>query len=88
MAKVLYKPVGMVVSVIGGLAASFLFRRVWKVIGGETDAPRATQRRRSWGEILVAAALQGALFSFVKALVDRVGAVSFARATGAWPGDE
>jgi Protein of unknown function (DUF4235) len=88
MVKLLYKPLGTLVSVLGGLAASFLFRRMWRVIGGESEPPTATQPRRGWGEVLLAAALQGAVYGFVKAVVDRAEAVGFARATGAWPGND
>ena len=88
MLKLVYKPMGMVVSVLGGLAASFIFKRVWKLVNGEDETPTATQRHRTWREILVAALLQGAIFGLVKALVDRAGAAGFERATGAWPGDE
>ena len=50
MAKVLYKPIGMVVSVIGGLIASVLFKRMWKLIAHDDETPAATQRRRTWTE--------------------------------------
>ena len=40
------------------------------------------------GEILAAAALQGAIFAIVKALVDRSGAEGFRRLTGVWPGKD
>ena len=88
MLKLVYKPMGMVVSVLGGLAASVVFKRVWKLVNGEDETPTATQRHRTWSEILVAALLQGAIFGLVKAVVDRAGAAGFERATGAWPGDE
>lgn len=88
MAKLLYKPVGVLVSVLGGLAAGSLFKKLWMVIAGEEDAPSATEAGHGWGEILLAAALQGAIFGLVKAAVDRAGATGFERATGAWPGDK
>ena len=88
MLKLVYKPMGMVVSVLGGLAASSIFKRVWKLVSGEDETPTATQRHRAWSETLVAALLQGAIFGLVKAFVDRAAAAGFQRATGAWPGDE
>jgi hypothetical protein len=36
----------------------------------------------------VAAAVQGAIFGAVKALVDRGGATGWRRLTGTWPGEE
>ena len=87
MLKVIYKPLGMVLSILGGVLASFLFTRVWKALAGEPDAPKATEAHRSWGDVLSAAALQGAVYGLVKAAVDRGGAEGFQRVTGAWPGD-
>jgi hypothetical protein len=85
---VLYKPFGLVFSVLGGIVAGALFKRLWKAVAGEADAPNATDRERSWVEVISAAALEGALFGSVKAAIDRAGATGFAAATGTWPGDE
>jgi predicted metal-dependent enzyme (double-stranded beta helix superfamily) len=85
---VLYKPFGLLVSVLGGVLAGAVFKRIWQAIAGERDTPDAKDRRRGWGEILLAASLQGAVFGAVKAGVDRAGATGFARATGSWPGDD
>lgn len=86
MNKALYKPLGMVVSVLGGVLASIAFRKLWQVVAHEDEPPAATERERRWAEVLPAAALQGAVFGLVKAAVDRAGAVGFERATGTWPG--
>ncbi|WP_030273760.1 DUF4235 domain-containing protein [Streptomyces sp. NRRL B-24484] len=87
LVKIAYKPVGLLVGALGGLLAGAVFKQVWKLAGHEDDAPDATDRNRGWGEILLAAALQGAVFSLVKAAVDRGGAVAVNRMTGHWPGD-
>jgi hypothetical protein len=88
MIKLLYKPAGMLVSVLGGVVAGAIFKRVWKVAAREDDAPKATDAQRGWREILLAAALQGAIFAVVKAAVDRGAAAGTRRLTGVWPGDE
>ena len=88
MIKLLYKPVGMLVSVLGGVVAGAVFKRVWKVTAGEDEAPKATDARRGWREVLLAAALQGAIFAVVKAAVDRGAAEGTRKLTGIWPGDE
>jgi hypothetical protein len=88
MIKLLYKPVGMLVSVLGGVLAGAIFKRVWKITAQEDDAPKATDARRGWREILPAAALQGAIFALVKAAVDRAAAEATRKVTGVWPGDE
>jgi Protein of unknown function (DUF4235) len=88
MIKLLYKPASMLVSVLGGILAGAIFKRVWKIIGREDDAPKATDAGRGWREILLAATLQGAIFALVKAAVDRGAAESTRKLTGVWPGDE
>jgi hypothetical protein len=87
VAKVLYKPLGIVFGVLGGILAGTVFKQIWKVVAGEEDAPKATEDARGWAEILPAAALQGAIFALVKAAVDRGGAEGFRKLTGVWPGD-
>jgi len=86
--KLLNKAVGMVVSVIGGMLAQALFKRIWKTATGQQDAPRPTDARRGWGEILLAAALQGAIFAVVQAALDRGTAEGTSKLTGVWPGDD
>ncbi|HZQ63857.1 MAG TPA: DUF4235 domain-containing protein [Gaiellaceae bacterium] len=86
--KLLYKPFGLLAGVVGGLVAGALFKRIWALVADEEEAPEATDRDRSWREVIAAAAIQGAVFGAVKALVDRGGAAGFARATGVWPGAE
>jgi len=88
MIKLLYKPVSMLVGVLGGLLAGAIFKKVWKIVGREDDAPKATDARRGWREVLVAATLQGAIFAVVKAAVDRGAAEGTRKLTGVWPGDE
>ena len=87
MFKLLYKPVDLIVGMIGGLVAGLIFKRVWKLTG-RGDAPKATDARRGWGEILLAATLQGAIFAVVRAAADRGAAEGTRRLTGIWPGDE
>ena len=87
MAKALYAPFGIVAGLLGGLLASSVFKQIWKRIAGEDDPPTPRQSEYSWKEILGAAALQGAIFSVVKAVINRGGAKGFQKLTGAWPGD-
>ena len=88
MIKLFYKPVSMLVSVLGGILAGAIFKKVWKIIGREDDAPKATDAQRGWREILLAATLQGAIFAVVKAILDRGAATGVEKVTGVWPGDE
>ncbi|WP_406445304.1 DUF4235 domain-containing protein [Streptomyces sp. NBC_00631] len=85
-AKIAYRPVGLALGVVGGLTAGALFKQTWKVLGHDADAPDATDEDRSWGEVLFAAMVQGAIFAVVKAAVDRGGATGVRSLTGTWPG--
>ncbi|WJV44563.1 DUF4235 domain-containing protein [Streptomyces flavofungini] len=85
-ATIAYKPVGLVLGAVSGMLAGALFRQAWKKLGHEEDAPDARDEDRTWGEVLLAATLQGAIFAVVKAAVDRGGAVATHRLTGTWPG--
>ncbi|MGN6635839.1 MAG: DUF4235 domain-containing protein [Oryzihumus sp.] len=88
-AKVLYRPVGLAGSIIGGIVAGALFKQVWKraAVGSDGDAPKALESEYPMRQVLLAAAVQGALFAVVKAAIDRGGARAFERWTGEWPGD-
>ncbi|HZA04964.1 MAG TPA: DUF4235 domain-containing protein [Propionibacteriaceae bacterium] len=86
-AKLAYRPVGIVASIAAGAIASAVFKQIWKRVADEEDAPDALQSEYGIGQILLAAALQGAIFAAVKALIDRGGARGFQRLTGSWPGD-
>lgn len=82
---VAYKPVGLLLGIGAGAIAGFVFKEVWKFASGDDDAPDATDEDRGWGEIIAAAALQGAIFATVRALVHRGGAVGVRKITGEWP---
>jgi predicted metal-dependent enzyme (double-stranded beta helix superfamily) len=85
MSKIAYKPVGLIGGAVAGVVAGFAFKRLWRLAADEPDTPEATDENRHWPEILLAAALQGAIFAVVKATVDRAGATGMRRLTGQWP---
>jgi|SRR4051812_17673631 len=88
-AQILYRPWGLIGSLVGGLVAGQVFQQVWKraAPGDQQDPPQPLQSEYSLGQIVVAALVQGAIFSVVKALINRGGARMFERWTGEWPGD-
>jgi hypothetical protein len=85
--KLLSKAVGLLVGILGGMLARSVFKRIWQAATGEDEAPKATDARRGWREILLAAALQGAIFAVVQAALDRATAEGTAKLTGEWPGE-
>jgi Protein of unknown function (DUF4235) len=89
LTKALYRPVGWVCSVVPGVLAGVVFKRLWRrtTHGDHDKAPSALQSEYGMREILLAATLQGAIAGGVKALIDRNGARAFQHWTGEWPGD-
>ncbi|SCE46247.1 DUF4235 domain-containing protein [Streptomyces sp. OspMP-M43] len=83
--KIVYKPVGLALGALSGMIAGAAFKQAWKLIEGEGDAPDALDEDRPWRQILLAAAVQGAIFAVVKATVERSGAQATRHVTGTWP---
>jgi hypothetical protein len=57
------------------------------VAADEEEGPSAADPRRSWPEILIHAALDGAIFAVVRAVLDRGIATAARELTGTWPGE-
>jgi hypothetical protein len=86
-AKIVYRPIGLIGSLVASSIAASLFQLVWKKVAHADDAPTAMQSEYRMREILLAAATRGAIVAVVKAIVNRAGARGFTKLTGAWPGD-
>jgi uncharacterized protein YgfB (UPF0149 family) len=88
MIKLFYKPVSILFGMLGGMLAGAIFKKVWQLAAHEDEAPKATDAGHGWGEVLAAAALQGAVYALVKAAVDRSTAEGTRKLTGIWPGED
>lgn len=86
-AKLAYRPIGLISGLVAGSLSGIVFKQVWKVVAKEEEAPSALQSEYRMREVVLAAAIQGAIFAATKAAVDRAGARGFTQLTGAWPGD-
>ncbi|UAL29825.1 DUF4235 domain-containing protein [Nocardioides rotundus] len=88
-AAILYRPVGITSSIIAGVIAGQIFQQVWKRASTDeySDPPGPLQTEYPLKEVLLAAAVQSAIFGVVRTLVNRGGARVFERMTGEWPGD-
>jgi xanthosine utilization system XapX-like protein len=84
--KVVYKPFGILLGIIGGLLGKRAFNAVWKHVDEERP-PKATTKETTIAKVVGAAAIQGIIFKVVRVLVDRAGARGWERMTGAWPGE-
>ncbi|MFC7465366.1 DUF4235 domain-containing protein [Brachybacterium sp. GCM10030252] len=88
-AKILYRPIGLLSGVVSGALAGVLFKQAWKLVTPKEagQAPKALESDFPLREVLLASALQGAIYAAIKAAVDRGGARTFERLVGEWPGD-
>jgi hypothetical protein len=86
-AKLAYRPIGLLGGILAGVASGAIFKQIWKRVSNEDDAPGAMQSEYPMRQVILAAALEGAIFAATKAAIDRVGARVFTKLTGSWPGD-
>ncbi len=86
-AKLAYRPIGLIGGILAGTLSGIVFKQIWKQVANEDDAPTALQSEYSMKEVVIAAAIQGAIFAATKAAIERAGARGFSKLTGAWPGD-
>ena len=85
--KFLFIPFSIVSGLLAGFLGKKVFEQVWGVIDKQ-EPPESEHRRASFGKIIAAAALQGAVFKATRAAVDHQSRRAFAGLTGTWPGQE
>jgi hypothetical protein len=73
LAKLGYKPFGLILGLVGGMLAGKVFGLIWKRISDEDETPQPLSDEYSTREVLLAATLQGAVFGLIKTAVDRYG---------------
>jgi Protein of unknown function (DUF4235) len=84
--KILYKPFGIIASLIGAKIANSVFKALWSRIDHE-EPPSPTTAEASFPKVVGAAALEAATVAAISAAVDRAGARTFHHLTGIWPGE-
>jgi hypothetical protein len=84
---ILYKPIGILLGVLAGIAGRQLFNFIWGKLD-EEEPPEATTEETTWAKVLAAAAVQGITFRVVRVAVDRYGAIGWRYLTGVWPGEK
>ena len=87
MGKLMFLPVSIGSGLLAGLIGKKMFQLIWGAIDDE-EAPKAEHRYISLPKLIAALAIEGALFALIRGLVDHGSRHAFARATGAWPGEE
>ncbi|HKS51113.1 MAG TPA: DUF4235 domain-containing protein [Pseudonocardiaceae bacterium] len=76
------KLLGFANGLVGGAIAGALFSRLWRAVADEDEVPQPTALDRNLREVLIVAALQGAVFGLVKAALSRMTSQSYQRITG------
>ena len=79
--KFLFIPFSVIAGLLAGMAGKKIFEQIWSLIDDE-EPPESEHREASWGKVIAAGALQGAVFRGTKLAVDRGARVAFANATG------
>ena len=87
MVKVLFIPVSVGSGLVAGFVAKKVFDQVWGLID-EEEPPDSKHRDIPWGKLLMAAAIQGAIFRAMKEATDHYSRQAFERTVGTWPGEE
>jgi hypothetical protein len=86
-AKLAYRPIGLFGGILAGTISGAIFKQIWKRVADQDDAPDALQSEYPMSQVILSAAIQGAIFAATKAAIDRAGARGFTKLTGSWPGD-
>jgi hypothetical protein len=85
--KFLFMPFSIVAGLIAGFMSKKIFDGIWRLLDDQ-EAPEPEHREISWVKLILALAIEGAVFRAVRGLVDHQARRGFQRVTGSWPGDE
>ena len=83
----IYKPIGTILGILGGLIGRQIFNQIWQRVDHE-EPPEPTTRDSSPARVYAAVALQGLIFAVVKAIIQRGGARTWNYFLGVWPGEK
>jgi len=85
--KFIFTPISLLLALIAGIIGQKIFEKIWGLID-EEEPPSPEHREFPWPKLIAALLVEGAIFRLVKGLTDHGARVSFAKATGSWPGEE
>jgi hypothetical protein len=85
--KLAFTPLSIALGLVAGLIGKKIFEQAWGLIDDE-EPPDAKHREINFTKLIFALLFEGAIFRLVKGLTDHGARRAFARATGAWPGEE
>ena len=85
--KFLFLPFSILSGILAGFLSKKLFDGIWRLVDKE-EAPEAEHKEIEMVKLVMALAIQGAIFRLVRGLVDHHARRRFYSLTGRWPGDE
>ena len=85
--KLLFIPIGVITGLVAGFLGKKVFDGLWGLVDDE-EPPEAEHREIDFRKMVLANALQGAIFRATRAAADHGSRQAFARLTGSWPGEE
>ncbi len=80
--KIAYESLSLASGIISGALAGAVFTRIWRAVSDADEAPEPIALDRNIRDVLVAGALQGAVFGLVKAATGRAAAKGYRRFRG------
>jgi len=89
MGRLLYKPFGIVLSIVASKLAGKAFRALWSAVDRDSidgTPPRPTAAGAPVGKAVAATAIEAATYAGTQAAIDRAGVRSFYYLTGIWAG--
>lgn len=85
--KFVFMPISIGGGLLAGMLARKVFDQIWSLFDDE-EPPDSKYREIDWTKLLIAAAIQGAIFRALKEATDHASRRAFERTTGTWPGEE
>ena len=77
--EVTYRLLNLASGLLGGVIADALVSRIWRTFSNTDELPNPAAPDRHSREVLIAAAIQGAIFGLVKAALSRITAKGYRR---------
>jgi hypothetical protein len=85
--KILFIPFSVIGGLIAGKLAKTLFDGIWGLVDDRVS-PEPANRDVPWPKLILALALEGAIFRAVRGGFDHGARELFSKVTGTWPGEE
>lgn len=87
MDRVLFAPIGIIAGLLAGFLGKVVFDQIWQLFDDQ-EPPEPEEREVSVVKLVLALAIQGAIFRAVRGIVEHGARRGFQRATGKWPGEQ